>query len=208
MRFWDDRVVPVMVDKMLSTGPVHKERRAVCAGLSGRVLEVGFGSGLNITHYPAGVGEVAAVEPSDRGWEMSRGRRDSAPIPVARIGLDGQDIAADDHAFDHALITFSLCTIPDPARALREVRRLVRPGGTLAFLEHGLSPDARIARWQRRLDPIEKRVAGGCHLTRDVPSLLGDAGLDIATLETKYLPGPAVMRPWGYLYRGTATTPS
>ncbi|WP_436699912.1 class I SAM-dependent methyltransferase [Nocardioides sp. BYT-33-1] len=205
MRFWDDRVVPVLVEKTLSTGPVRKERQEVCAGLAGQVLEVGFGSGLNIAHYPAAVTGVAAVEPSDRGWELSARRRAAAPVPVARIGLDGQDVAAADHSFDHALVTFSLCTIPDPVRALREVRRLVRPGGTLAFLEHGLSPDARVARWQHRLDPLERRVAGGCHLTHDIPALLADAGFATATLATAYLPGPAPMRPWGYLYRGTAT---
>lgn len=205
MQFWEERVVPLLVDKALSMGTVHKERSIVCADLSGRVLEVGFGSGLNTTHYPAAVTEIAAVEPSDRGWEMSQGGRAASPVPVTRIGLDGQDIAAPDHSFDQALITFSLCTIPDPVRALREVRRLVRPGGTLAFLEHGISPDPGVARWQRRLDPIEKRVAGGCHLTRDVPAMLREAGLQVEDVETKYLAGPALMRPWGYLYRGTAT---
>ncbi len=208
MRIWDERVVPVLVDKLLSTGPVHKERRAVCAGLSGSVLEVGFGSGLNITHYPAAVTEIAAVEPSDRGWELSAARRTSSSLPISRIGLDGESIAAQDQSFDHALITFSLCTIPDASRALTEVRRLVRPGGSLAFLEHGHSPDLAVARWQARLDPIEKRIAGGCHLTRNVPALIEGAGLTIDALETKYLPGPRAMRPWGYVYRGTATIPA
>jgi ubiquinone/menaquinone biosynthesis C-methylase UbiE len=205
MGWWENRVVPVMVDKMLSAGAVHKQRHEVCRELSGRVLEVGFGSGLNISHYPEAVTAIAAVEPSDRGWEMSRERRTISPLPYERIGLDGQDIAADDASFDSVLITFSLCTIPDPDRALREVRRLLRPGGRLFFLEHGLSPDEKIAAWQRRLDPIERKVAGGCELSRDIPALVESAGFEISALEEVELPGPAALRPWGHGFRGHAS---
>jgi len=206
MGLWEDRVLPVLVDKMLSTGVVHKERHAVCEGLGGRVLEIGFGSGLNIEHYPDAVTAVAAVEPSDRGWALSERRRRTTRLPIERIGLDGQDIAAEDASFDDALLTFSLCTIPDAGRALHEIRRLLRPGGRLFFLEHGLSPDARVAIWQRRLDPVERRLAGGCELSRDIPGLVRDAGFEIDGLEEIDLPGPAVMRPWSHGFRGQATS--
>lgn len=204
MGLWDDRVVPVLVDKLLSTGAVHKERKQACSVLTGRVLEVGFGSGLNITHYPDAVTSVSAVEPSDRGWELSAQRRSQSIVPIERVGLDGQDIAAEDAGFDSALVTFSLCTIPDPMRALHEIRRLLKPGGTFAFLEHGLAPEPGIARWQRRLNPVERRLAGGCELDRDIPALIAAAGFEITAIEEKYLPGPALMRPWGHGFRGVA----
>jgi SAM-dependent methyltransferase len=204
MGLWDERVVPVMVDKACGTGPIHKERQLACAPLSGRVLEVGFGSGHNITHYPAAVTSVAAVEPSDRGWNLSLARRQQTALPIDRTGLDGQDLTEDDASCDSALVTFSLCTIPDPVRALKETARVLRPGGVLAFLEHGLAPDASVARWQRRLDPVERRVAGGCELSRDIPALVRAAGFKIIELDQKYLPGPGFARPWMHGYRGLA----
>lgn len=206
MGLWEERVVPIMVDKACGTGAIHKERELVCAPLSGRVLEVGFGSGHNITHYPEVVTSVAAVEPSDRGWNLSQARRRQTSLPIERTGLDGQALTEDDSSCDSALVTFSLCTIPDPVRALKEIARVLRPGGVLAFLEHGLAPDAKVATWQRRLDPIERRVAGGCELSRDIPALVREAGFEIIQLETKYLPGPAIGRPWMHGYRGLAVT--
>ncbi|HWU32900.1 MAG TPA: class I SAM-dependent methyltransferase [Marmoricola sp.] len=204
MSLWEEHVVPILVDKACGAGAIHKERQVVCAPLSGRVLEVGFGSGLNAGHYPSAVTSIAAVEPSDRGWAMSAGRRNGSPITIERTGLDGQALTEDDNSCDSALITFSLCTIPDPMRALREVARVLRPGGALAFLEHGLAPDAKVATWQRRLDPIERRLAGGCELSRDIPALVRESGFEIVEMETKYLPGPGVMRPWMHGYRGLA----
>ncbi|MGN6721378.1 MAG: class I SAM-dependent methyltransferase [Marmoricola sp.] len=204
MGLWEERVVPVIVDKACGTGPIHKERALVCAPLSGRVLEVGFGSGHNITHYPSSVTSVAAVEPSDRGWHLSQSRRQQTTLPIQRIGLDGQALTEEDNSCDSALVTFSLCTIPDPVRALQETARVLRPGGVLAFLEHGLAPEASVAKWQRRLDPVERRVAGGCELSRDIPVLVREAGFEIIELEEKYLPGPAFAKPWMHGYRGLA----
>ncbi len=207
MGWWETRVVPRMVDRALSTGPVHRERAAVCAGLSGRVLEIGFGSGLNVDHYPAAVTEVAGVEPSDLAWTLAGPRVAASPVPVVRSGLDGQSLVEPDAAYDAVLSTFTLCTIPDHRQALREAWRVLRPGGRVHFLEHGLSPDARVATWQRRLDPLEQRLAGGCHLTRDPVEALEGVGFEVEAVERHYLPGPAVARPFGYLHRGVARKP-
>lgn len=199
--WWSEQVVPRVTDASLRGRALGESRAQVCAGLTGRVLELGFGGGLNLVHLPAGVTAVGAVEPSDTGWRLSERRRARSGVPVERIGLDGQAVAADDASYDSALCTFTLCTIPDALRALSEVRRVVRPGGTLQFLEHGLSPDDRVARWQHRLDPWQQRFAGGCHLTRDPGALVREAGLHLESLETGHLPGfsgPAALT-FGYL---------
>lgn len=206
MGLWTDRVVPHLVERSLSTTDVMELRTAVCAGLAGSVLELGFGSGLNVGSYPPAVTRVDAVEPSDLGWQMSERRRRNAPVPIQRVGLDGQRLQAEGASYDVVLSTFTLCTIPDVAAALAEVRRVLRPGGSLHFLEHGHSPDPRVARWQRRLDPLERRIAGGCHLSRDIPVLVEGAGLEIAVVSASYLPGPRVGRPWTYVFSGRATS--
>jgi SAM-dependent methyltransferase len=207
MALWTDRILPHLVDKSLSTGDVMKERERACAALSGRVIEVGFGSGLNIEKYPDAVDSVAAVEPSDVAWRMSAERRAASRTSISRSGLDGQSLDEPDQAYDAALSTFTLCTIPDVELALREIHRVLRPGGTFAFLEHGLAPEPGVARWQRRLDPLQKAVAGGCHLSRDVAALVSSAGFEIIELEQHYLPGPKVGRPWTYGYSGIAVRP-
>ncbi|MGN0063827.1 MAG: class I SAM-dependent methyltransferase [Nocardioides sp.] len=204
VRWWDERVVPRLTDASLRGREVGELRGLTCAGLGGTVIEVGFGSGLNVRWYPAEVNDVWAVEPSDGGWELSERRRARSRVPVERRGLDGQLLAVDDDSADCALVTFSLCTIPDPVRALAELRRVVRPGGSLHFLEHGLSPDPRTARRQRRLEPWQRRLAGGCHLTREPAPLAGAAGWTVETLVHDSLEGPAVMAPWTYLSRGRA----
>jgi SAM-dependent methyltransferase len=204
--WWSDRVVPHLTDVALRSAEIGELRDETCRGLHGRVLEIGFGSGLNLRFYPPEVTSVSAVEPADVGWKLSEKRRSRTGLPVHRSGLDGQHLAEEDDSFDSALVTFSLCSIPDPALALSEVRRVLRPGGSLHFLEHGLAPDAGVARWQRRLDPVQKRAFAGCHLSRDIPGLVGAAGLDVAELRAEYQPGPRIMRPWVHAYVGRAVT--
>lgn len=204
MSIWTDRILPHFVDRALSTGDVMKQRQRVCAGLHGKVVEIGFGSGLNIEKYPATVESVSAVEPSDTAWKLSADRRAQSPVDVIRSGLDGQVLDEPDGSFDSALSTFTLCTIADLTQALSEIRRVLLPGGTFVFLEHGLAPEAGVARWQRRLEPIQKFTAGGCHLTRDIPELLDEAGFEVKNLEKRYLPGPKLGRPWTYGFSGIA----
>jgi SAM-dependent methyltransferase len=205
MSWWEDRVVPRLVEVTLRRPDVDELRAATCAGLHESVLELGFGSGLNVGHYPPAVHRVDAVEPSEVAWRLSARRRDDSPTPVVRVGLDGQTLSADDASYDVVLSTFTFCTIPDLPRALAEVRRVLRPGGTLHFLEHGLAPTARVQAWQRRLEPLQRRVAGGCHLTRDMPRLVTDAGLELQALEQRYLPGPGFLRPMTYCSSGRAS---
>ena len=205
---WTERVVPRLTDRALSGAEIGELRAAVCAGLHGRVLELGFGSGLNLPHYPAEVTLVSAVEPSDDAWEISARRRARASLPIERVGLDGEALPVPSASYDAVLSTFTLCTIPDVAAALTEVRRVLRPGGSFHFLEHGAAPDASVAAWQRRLEPLQRRAFAGCHLTRDIAGLTTAAGLDVVELDQRYLPGPRVARPWSYGYLGRAVSPA
>ena len=205
MGVWTERVVPRLTDLSLRGHQVGAEREIVCRGLSGRVLELGFGSGLNTRFYPAAVESVAAVEPSDVGWQLSGRRRERTAVPIERRGLDGQHLDESDASYDSVLVTFTFCTIPDVHLAMREVRRVLRPGGTLHFLEHGLSPDQSVQKWQRRLEPIQRRVAGGCHLTRHTPALLEQNGFTVHDLVEGPIPGMPAGSPLTYRFRGVAT---
>jgi SAM-dependent methyltransferase len=183
---YNDRVLPRILDASCGSRKLDPLRRRVCANLAGDVIEIGFGSGLNIPFYPAGITRVAAVEPSDVSWRLAGERLRATRAPVLRSGLDGQSLPFADDTFDAALSTWTLCTIPDVAAALAELRRVLKPGATLHFLEHGLAPDERVRRWQRRLDPVQKRIAGGCRFTRPIVELLTTAGFTIKELDVFY----------------------
>lgn len=194
MGLYSDRVLPHIIDFACGMKSSDRHRERVVVGLQGEVVEIGFGSGLNAKFYPEAVRRVAAVEPADTGWRIAAKRVAASRVPIERSGLDGQDLPFDDDSFDSALSTWTLCTIPDVSRALSEVRRVLRPGGTLHFVEHGLAPDPGVVKWQHRLEPLQKAVAGGCHLTRDIPALIEGAGFTITELDQFYDEGaPRVM---------------
>ncbi|HET6167365.1 MAG TPA: class I SAM-dependent methyltransferase [Marmoricola sp.] len=190
MGFYGDHVVPRIVNLACGTKDMHPYRERVCAGLDGEVVEIGFGSGLNVPFYPDSVSRVTAVEPADLGWKLAAARVAGSKVPIERAGLDGQSLPFGDDTFDSAVSTWTLCTIPDAALALREVRRVLKPGGTLHFVEHGLAPDEKVRKWQYRLDPIEKRFAGGCTFSRPIAELVTGAGFTMQDLDVFYGNGP------------------
>ena len=202
MGLWTDRVLPRVVDYALRTPEVNARRARTLAGLSGRVLEIGFGSGLNLAFYPGAVERVLAVEPSDLAWRLAEPRLASPGTPaVERVGLDGARLPVPDASVDAVVSTFTLCTVPAVEAALSEIRRVLRPGGRLHFLEHGRAPEESVRRWQDRLQPLQSRLIGGCRLDRPIDQLVVGAGLEMVELTTEYGDGP---RPFSYLYRGRA----
>ena len=205
MGFYDDQVLPRLINLVCNTKTVRPLRERACAGLRGRVVEVGFGSGLNVPYYPPEVTSIAAIEPADTGWKLAARRVADASVPIERTGLDGQKLPLPDNSCDAALSTYTLCTIPDVTVALDELRRVLKPGAALHFLDHGLAPDESVRRWQHRLDPLEQRLAGGCHLTRPIADLLTEAGFRITEIDVFYEKGTP--KPWGALSLGVAVTP-
>jgi ubiquinone/menaquinone biosynthesis C-methylase UbiE len=204
MSFYGDQILPRFQDKVMARKPNRAVRERVCEGLHGAVVEVGFGTGLNARYYPSGVSKVVAIEPSRLCMRIAEPRVAKSPVPVEYGGLTGEKLDLPSDEFDAALSTWTLCTIPNLDAALAEIRRVLKPGGSFHFVEHGHAPDDKIAHWQQRLEPINKRLAGGCHLTRRISEDIERAGFEVEKLDTYYFKGEP--KPMGYTYEGRAVS--
>lgn len=201
MGFYEREVLPWLTHLVMRQPPLTVYRRRVLEHAVGEVLEIGMGSGLNLPLYGQRVTSVLSVEPSGPLAAMARKVAGRVTMPLMVIEQSAEELPLPDHSIDTAVTTWTLCTIPDPLRALREVRRVLRPEGRLIFVEHGLAPDLSVARWQRRLTPMWKRCAGGCHLDGPTADLICRAGFHITELGTGYMPGP---RPMTFMSEGVA----
>jgi ubiquinone/menaquinone biosynthesis C-methylase UbiE len=203
MGFYDDRVLPHIINVVMNNSATRKARERVCADLKGEVLEIGFGTGHNLPFIPNTVTKLLAVEPSGGSVRLAGDRMAASPVPVEVIGLDGQRLPVDDASVDAVLCTWSLCTIPDATAAVAEARRVLRPGGTFHFVEHGRAPDENIRRWQNRLNGIQQRIGGGCNLNRDITDLIEAGGMTVTQIDRYY--GKGEPKPYGAMYEGVAT---
>lgn len=204
MGVYREQILPRLTDRALRGEEAARLRARATAGLSGEVLEVGFGSGLTMPYYPPAVTRVRAVDPSAVARKLAADKVAASPVPVEYIGADAQALPLADSSIDHVVSILTLCTIPHPERALAEIRRVLRPGGSFHFMEHGLSPEEAVARWQHRLTPLQRRVFGGCHINRPIDRLVAGAGLELTRLDNYYVKGPRV---FGYMFDGVAIKP-
>lgn len=195
-------IFPHLIDLAMNREPFAEQRRSLLSHATGDILEIGFGTGLNLPHYPAHVRHLTIVEPNTGMNRRARRRIAASPITITPHTLGAQQLPFPDHSFDTITCTWTLCSIADPAAALRECHRVLRTAGQFLFIEHGLSPDASVAKWQRRLTPINKRIADGCHLDRDIAAILRASPVDVIACDNFYLDG--MPRIGGYTYRGVA----
>lgn len=203
MGFYERHVLPHVINCACGTRPIMKQREKIVPQASGAVLEIGIGTGLNLPYYDTSrVTRLIGLDPSESSWKLAHSRAEALDLPIEFIGLPGEEIPLADASIDSIVVTFSLCTIPDPIAALKGMRRVLRPGGTLYFAEHGLAPEAAVRRWQDRLDRVWGLLAGGCHLNRDIPALLRLGGFAQCDVESMYLPG--MPRIAGFSYWGSA----
>lgn len=193
MAFYHDVVLPRICDLAMRNRRLRPYRERVVSAAEGRVLEIGVGSGLNFGFYRPGVHEILALEPDPKLLHMAGAKTGAVPEPVSFIEGSAEAIPLDDTSIDTAVTTWTLCTIPDVVRALEEMRRVLRPGGRLLFVEHGLAPEWNVQRWQHRLTPLWSKISGGCHLDRPIADLIASAGFRIEKLDTGYAPGPKMM---------------
>ena len=199
MGFYDRYILPHLINLAMRNGQLAPYRQRVISLARGRVLEIGMGSGLNLPFYTANTTEVIGLDPHPKLVDMAS--RQVSSVPAKVLEGSAESIPVDGASVDTVVTTWTLCTIPDVETALREMRRVLKPGGQLLFVEHGLAPDEAVRRWQHRLTPLWKGIAGGCHLDRPIADLVRNAGFEIGHMETGYMTGP---KPMTFIYEGFA----
>src|SRR6266404_2088778 len=201
MDFYNDFILPRLINLAMRNKELRPFRERVTGAAEGRVLEIGAGSGMNLPFYGSPVREILALEPAPRLLTMAKSASPTTSVPVNFLEASAEAIPLDQHSVDTVVTTWTLCSIPQAAIALAEMRRVLRPGGKLLFAEHGLAPDAGVGWWQDRLTPVWRRIGGGCHLNRPIRSMIEGAGFRIDRIETGYIPGP---KPMTFMYEGSA----
>lgn len=200
MGLYSKYILPNLIDKACGQPPIHKQREKVVPHAEGRVLEIGIGTGLNLQHYNTDkVEKLWGLDPALEMHSKAQARLAKTDLEVELLGLSAEKIPMDDKSFDTIVMTYTLCSIPDGISALGEMRRVLKPGGKMLFCEHGEAPDENIRKWQARLNPIWKHIGGGCHLDKPIPRMIKEAGFNVTSVETMYLPGPkfATFNYWG-----------
>ena len=206
MGFYERVVVPRLINCACGAKDIMRQREKVVPRAGGTVLEIGIGTGLNLPYYDDNkVERLIGLDPSESSWKLAGKRAEALDFEVSFIGLPGEEIPLDSDSVDTVLVTYSLCTIPDPVVALQGMARVLKPGGQLLFCEHGRAPDPGVRRWQDRINPVWRKLLGGCNLNRDIPELLGQGGFSVADLDTDYL--AATPRFAGFNYWGSAVLP-
>lgn len=205
MGFYANTIVPRLVTCACGTKPILKQREKVVPEARGQVLEIGMGAGHNLPYYQRDqVERIVGIDPCSTSWGLAQPRAEKLGVPIEFIEGSAESMPLPDAAFDTVLMTYSLCTIPDAQAALQEMRRVLKPGGRLVFCEHGEAPDATVARWQQRVNPVWRRLLGGCNLNRPITRWITDAGFCIGKLDQMYLPGTpriAGFNVWGSAQR-------
>lgn len=203
MGFYQDHVVPRLIHLAMRQDRLVPYRRRLVSGASGRVLEIGIGSGLNLPFYPHSINQVVGLEPSPKLLQMAREAAVKASFPLELIEGTAESIPIEDRTIDTVVTTWTLCSIPNANAALSQMRRVLKPGGRLLFVEHGRAPEAHVRWWQDRLTPAWEKLSGGCHLNRDMGELISEAGFQFERLEKGYMRGP---KPMTFMYEGSART--
>ena len=201
MGLYSRLIFPRLLELTMSDGSMTDYRKQLLREVSGDVLEIGFGTGLNLPHYPAGVTSLTTVDPNEGMSAIAQKRIDASPIPVTNKVLSGENLPMADASFDNVVCTWTLCSIPNVKKALSEAYRVLKPGGRFYFIEHGLSNEPGIQTWQNRLTPIQKVVADGCHINRQINELVGAA---FDQLEVKAFYAANLPKVMGYFYQGVA----